>query len=374
MEKEKKIALSGSNEERRDLAQNPSTSREILCYMAAKDKNEDIRLILAERLARLLPDLSTDKQSSLYKYAVEALGVLALDEVLKVRVALSSVLKDFADAPPNIVGQLARDIEKQVSEPILRYCLALPDEDLLDILRAHPSSWAVQAIAQRPQLSQPVSGAVINTGDGLAGLMLLENTGAEISLDDLKVIVKKAKTNPEWQKPIALRKNLPHELVSELLAFVDHSVRMVLQEKTEFSMEEMDEITGNVIRRVEFADQKNEAPEDRVTRYLREGQLNEQVIHDAISVRDYEFVLMALAALLRTSPQNIKNIFEMKAAKSVVAICWRAGLSMRTALKLEQEVVKIPHKELIYPRGGTDYPLSEADMEWQLDFLGLSSK
>ena len=54
------------------------------------------------------------------------------------------------------------------------------------------------------------------------------------------------------------------------------------------------------------ADQRTEAPEDRVTRYLREGQLNEQVIHDAISVRDYEFVLMALAALLRTSPQNIK--------------------------------------------------------------------
>ena len=154
----------------------------------------------------LLPDLSTDKQSSLYKYAVEALGVLALsDEVLKVRVALSSVLKDFADALPNIVGQLARDIENKY--PSQSCVIVLPDEDLLDILRAHPS-WAVQAIAQRPQLSQPVSGAVINTGDGLAGLMLLENTGAEISLMTWKVIVKK-KNQSRMAKPIALRKNLP---------------------------------------------------------------------------------------------------------------------------------------------------------------------
>jgi hypothetical protein len=63
----------------------------------------------------------------------------------------------------------------------------------------------------------------------------------------------------------------------------------------------------------------------------------------------------------------------MKAPKPIVALCWRAGLSMRFALRLQQEMAQIPHLDLIYPRGGTDYPLSEREMTVQLDFLGLKS-
>ena len=181
-EAEKNIALSDNVKDRLKVAKNPKTHQEILFYMAqtdgsaevrlavaankttpvqasevlSKDKSEDVRLALAGRLAKLLPDLSSDKQGQLYKFAVEALGNLALDEVLKVRVALSSALKECADTPPSVAGQLARDVEREVSEPILRFCIALSDDDLLDILKSHPASWAVQAVAQRPTIAAPV--------------------------------------------------------------------------------------------------------------------------------------------------------------------------------------------------------------------------
>ncbi|HOO50052.1 MAG TPA: DUF2336 domain-containing protein [Alphaproteobacteria bacterium] len=370
-EEEKKIALNGSEAQRRELAVSPSTSREILCYMAVKDRNEDIRFILAERLAKLLPDLSTDKQGKVYKYIVEALSVLALDEVIKIRVALSSVLKDYADAPPDIVKKLARDIERQVSEPILRYCLALPDEDLLDILKTAPKDWAIEAIAERPVISQPVSGAVLDTGNIKAGHRLIENSGADISLDDLKRIVEKAKDYPEWQKPIAMRKNLPKEIMQELTGFVEKSVKTILLDATDYSQEEMDEITTNVVRRVEFADEKREKVQDRVLRYYKEGRLDNEIIQDALSVRDTDFVICSLAALIGTTAQTIREIIQMKSAKAVVALAWKAGLSMRTALRLQQELAQIPHTDIIYPRGGTDYPLTDDDLNWQLDFMNL---
>jgi hypothetical protein len=144
-------------------------------------------------------------------------------------------------------------------------------------------------------------------------------------------------------------------------------------ERTDFSSDEMEEIAGTVKRRVEFADKQNENVEERVWSYLKEGTLTDEVMIDAIAVRDTDFVYVGIAALLRTSPDNVRKIFDMKTSKSVVAMCWRAGLSMRTALRIQQEIVKIPHKELIYPRGGTDYPLNDNDMEWQLDFLGLKT-
>jgi hypothetical protein len=46
---------------------------------------------------------------------------------------------------------------------------------------------------------------------------------------------------------------------------------------------------------------------------------------------------------------------------------------MRMALQLQKDAGFVPPKEIIYPKGGTDYPLSDEDMIWQLEFLGLKA-
>ena len=122
---ERSLAASLNVQDRLKLAKNPQTHLEILYYLAgdaddavrlavaknestpiqaapviAKDKSVEVRLALAHRLMALLPELSEEQHSQLYAFAAQALGVLALDEVLKIRLALSSVLKDMDCAPP----------------------------------------------------------------------------------------------------------------------------------------------------------------------------------------------------------------------------------------------------------------------------------
>lgn len=401
-EKEKTIAKGENNAARLKLAKNTKTHQEILYFLAehdpdpqvrkavaqnkstpvqassvlAVDRDVDVRLALAERLIKLLPDLSHDKQSQLYAFAVQAMGTLALDEVLKIRVALSSALKDHAQTPPKVAGQLARDIEREVSEPILRFCVAVSDEDLLDILKTHPSSWAVQAIAARPVVSAEISAAVIDTDDVPAGTILLNNTGASIGNDTLSTIVEKARTIPQWQKPTAMRKHLPPDMAQELASFVDQSVRNILLDRTDFSEEDMQAITKIVRRRLDFleaSENVEEKIEDRVLRMAREGHLGDETIADALAVRDKEFVILALAVLARTSKVNIEKVVAMKAAKPLVAVAWKAKLSMRTAMQLQQELAGIPTTELLYARGGTDYPLDAGEIKWQLEFLGIKA-
>lgn len=397
-EAEKKIALSGDVKERMNIAKNADTHPEILFYMAqsdgdanvrtavahnpttpvqvsgvlSKDKSEDVRLVLCARLVKLLPDLSPDKQSQLYKFAIEALGNLALDEVIKVRKALSTALLECTDAPPQVVGVLARDVEREVSEPILRFCTALSDEDLLDILKSHPASWAVQAVASRPLVAAPVSQAVINTNDSPAGKLLLENKGATISVETLQEIVKKSREFPEWQKPLAMKKNLPPHLAKELAGFVDLSVRNLLLERTDFDGDTLEDITKIVGRRIDFMMEGADEPtEKRVLKLYQESKLTSDMIADALSMKEWEFVLVALAVRAKTTKIMVDKILAMGAAKPIVALCWKADMSMRFALRMQHEMAKIPHKELVYPRGGTDYPLTEDEIKWQLDFLGV---
>ncbi len=397
-DREKSLAVSSEKSDRMRLAQNKKTHQEILYFLAqhdsddevrravagnsstpvqasvvlSQDHNQDVRLTLAQRLVHLLPHLSEEKHSQLYAFAVQALGNLALDEVLKIRLALSSALKDQAAAPPKVAAQLARDVERDVAEPVLRYCTALPDEDLIAILSAHPASWAVQAIASRAQVAQPVSQAVIDTDDIPAGLILMNNQGAMISTQTLMDIVEKSKKFSEWQKPIAMRKNLPPSLARELMEFVEESVRNLLLERTDYAPEDMDAITKTVRRRLERdVESESQSVEARVAALLQKKELDDAVISDAIAMRDREFLCAALGALARTSSVHVEKIIAMKAPKPLIALCWRAGLSMRTALLLQRDVAGVVPAELIYPRGGTDYPLTPEDIAWQLDFLGL---
>jgi uncharacterized protein (DUF2336 family) len=401
--REKIMAKSDKVSDRLKLANDKNTSQEILYFLAehdpnadvrkavahnrstpihasvllAKDNDIDVRLTLAERLIHLLPDLSIDKQSQLYSFAIQALGTLALDEVLKIRLALSSALKDHAHAPPKVAGQLARDLEREVSEPVLRLCVALSDEDLLEILKSHPASWAVQAIATRPVVTERISQAVIDCDDEPSGYLLLENKGANISLKTLGEIVEKAKQFPTWQKSTAKRKSLPKELALELASFVDDTVRNLLLERTNYNADEMNEIATVVKRRMNLIDQSDESPDamwSRIVGMIKTKQLTDQAMQDAIAVRNRTFVIKAFAALCKTPEQAIEQIFELKAPKPIVAICHMAGFSMRTAFLIQKEMLLIQPKELIYPRGGTDYPLDEKEIRWQLEYLGLAGK
>ncbi len=401
-EREKVLARSEDVEERMELALSRDTHKEILYYLAdndpdpqvrlavaqnselpvqasavlARDASEDVRMALARRLVDLLPGLSQDRHSQLYAYAVQSLGTLALDEVLKIRVALSSTLKDHAHAPPKVVGQLARDVEREVSEPILRFCAAVSDKDLLDILKSHPASWVVQAVAKRDRVSAPVSAAVIEVEDVEGGKALLKNSGAQIGEKLLMTIVEKAKTLKEWQRPMATRAQLPLPVARELAEFVDASVRDLLMSRGDFDESMTEEIAAIFRRRVEFANEEEhltETHEQRLKRLIKEKRLNEETISDCVAMRDREFLFVALAHMTGTSAESVEKIFEMETAKPVVALAWKAELSMRMALTLQREIAHIPHTALLYPRDGTEYPLTEEEINWQLDFLGLKA-
>lgn len=391
---------SAEEQERLDLAKNADTHKEILYYLAEKDpspevrkavaenksmpvhastvlasdSNQDVRLALASRLVDLLPDLSRDKHSQLYAFAVQALGTLALDEVLKVRVALSSTLKDHVHAPPKVAAQLARDIEREVSEPILRFCAALSDEDLLEILKAHPASWAVEAIAQRGTVSAPISLAVIETNDRAGGKALILNDGATLEEDALQEIVNRAREYPEWQKPVAMRPTLPVSIATALAQFVDSSVRDILLERDDIEPEAMEEIASVFRRRMEFAsedDGDERSVGERLAEVEKQGRLGEEVISDALAMRDRAFVNSAIARLINADVSDVTKVFEMKAPKPIIALAWHAGLTMRMALQLQKEMGHVPPKELVYPRDGTDYPLTQEEIDWQLEFLGF---
>lgn len=399
---EKKIAEGGSEKQRLALALNPRASQEILYYLAlhdqsekvrkavagnpstplqassllAKDKSRDVRFIMAHRLVKILPELTEERYTQLYAFAVQSLGMLALDEVLKIRKALSQTLKDYAFIPSDLAAQLARDLEREVSEPILRFCMALGDDDLCDILATHPENWAAEAIAGRETVSARVSAAVIDTGNAVAGAILLNNKGAIITEELLETIVARASEYPEWHKPIAVHKALSPLMAQKLAAYVDKTVRKILLERSDLDKRTIEDVASVIRRRMEYEEERKNNfagadPVKRAKKMFADGILLENVFEDAIAMHDRKFVMAALALRADTSIANIEKVFDVKAPKAICAVCWKAGLSMRMAMRLQQTFGAVKPSALIYPRHGTDYPLTEEEMRWQLGVAGI---
>ena len=215
---------------------------------------------------------------------------------------------------------------------------------------------------------------MIESRDVYGGSQLISNEGAEIGNNLLLKIVEIARTLPEWQKPMAVRKKLPASIAKDLAEFVDASVRELLMSRTDFDETTTEEVAAVFRRRVDFADaQPEETPHQRLKRLVKENALTEETISDALAMRDRDFATLAVAHMAKTTPLQVTKIFDMGAPKPIVALAYHAGLSMRMALTLQKGAGKIPPKEIIYPKGGTDYPLTEEELNWQLEFLGLKA-
>lgn len=396
-EAQKRMLDSGEPQQLLDLARNEKTLPEILYLLAsnqsdavrtavaankstpvhaaaiiAKDKNADVRLLLASRVARLLPSLTEPEQAQLYAFAVQALGTLVQDEVTQVRKALSDALRDYAKAPPEIVARLARDVEREVAEPILRFCVALADEDLLDILSNHPASWVVNTIAERQYINEQLANAIIDTNDISAIGTLLKNPVAVIETEKLFEIVERAREYPEWHRPIALRRELSAQLAHRLSGFVDKAVLEVLEKRSDFDPETRRAVADIVKRRIAFV---NESPTEeaaaRVERYAREKRLTPETIQDAMMWHDTEFATLAIAYLSAIHPQVLRRMIETRKPKPVVAFCRKANLPVRMAVEVQRYLAKVPLREIMYAKQGTDYPLNDDEVKWQLEFFGV---
>ena len=116
---------------------------------------------------------------------------------------------------------------------------------------------------------------------------------------------------------------------------------------------------------------QEEGPVDRAKRLKQEGKLDEAAVTAALTDGDRALTAAMLAELAETSVTNVDRVLSSHSARGVTALVWRAGLSMRLARQIQLRLAQIPPKQALNPANGTDYPMNEKDMRWQLEFFGI---
>jgi uncharacterized protein (DUF2336 family) len=244
---------------------------------------------------------------------------------------------------------------------------------MLSILRGHPDSWIVQAIAGRKELSEELSEAVVDTGDVPGTALVLANEGARLGETALQKIVERARNYPEWHKPVALRKELSLDLARQLTGFVNVSILEVLKKRSDFDAATRQAIAAVVQRRIEYMREGagQESPGEKVARYAAAGRLTADLVVDALSWHEMEFALLALSALSGIHPAVVRKMVSAGSPKPIVALCWKANVPVRQCVDIQRFAGRLQPRDLMYPKGGTEYPLSPSEIRWQLEFFGV---
>ena len=348
-----------SREEKVHLIQHGATPGAALLNFA-QDPDSDIRILLAKRLSALLPKVKTsDAQTA--QALLEALRQLTEDSVTPVRVALASALKDVANIPPAIARRLADDAERAVAEPIIRYSLGLGDEDLLELIAQHPEEWHVLSIAHRKRLTEIVSDSLVDLGNEEVSEALLANDGASIGKNRLE----KMAGNPRHARSVEQRNSLERRLKRDFLTLTERSLYIFLRQNAQLDKKTTNDVLKTIHRRV---DVQNNLPK------TDPALMTEEQLRDALVLGENEAVIKAFAARAFTTESVVQRMLVSSgAAKPVIALCVKAGLSMNFSVLCQQRLTRLSPDRIFYPRDGSQCPLTQEEIRWQLDFFGINT-
>lgn len=368
------LAENGAVATRQAVAANPAAAAPTN-RLLADDENDEVRAELARKIGRLMPNLSVEESEHIRAITIETLERLASDQVVRVRAILAEEIKHHDCVPKFIVKTLAKDVEAMVAAPILEYSPLLSDADLMEVIATARAEEVLSAIARRRPLSQAVSEAIVSSLEIPAIAALLSNPNAAIRAKTLDAIADQAEKIATWHEPLVLRSDLSKRAIWRIASFVGASLIEQLVERYGLDIEISRHLNRELRVRLQKGGQDEHAmsgAEHDVAAAKASGRLNEAFVDAAASAGQRDTVVLALAALSRVSEETVRRIFASRSAKTVTALVWHAGLSMRVAFRIQSFVMKLTAGELLPARAGVHFPMTEDEMRWHLGYFDVT--
>ena len=136
---------------------------------------------------------------------------------LTVRADIAERLSSVANAPRNLVGQLAREDEIVIAGPLLRRSPVIDEQVLIEIAREKGQEHLL-AMTERPALSTGLTDVIIGRGDREVVRRTAGNAGASFSQSGYATLIKRAGQDGVLTLTVGQRDDLSAEQLKELIA------------------------------------------------------------------------------------------------------------------------------------------------------------
>lgn len=344
----------------------------------ARDPDERVRILLARRLAGLVPGLSDSEQTQLRRETFDSLTALASDAAVRVRAAVADVLKDMPAAPRALILQLAQDRDVMVSVPVILYSPQLGTNDLLALIAGAARDGAMTAVASRAGIDAQVSDMIAASANDAAIRALLANPSAQIREATLDALIVRGADHPDWHDPLVHRPHLPPRAVRALAEIVADHLIAVLAERADVPPDLAADLRSRLAERlgqgkppVQHEQSMKEAL--AAARALaKAGMLNEDRVLEAARNGDAQSAAAMLSVASGVPISVVLRAASLRSAKGLVSLTWKAGFGMRVAMALQALLGRLGPDTALTASAGGAFPMAIEEMRWQLEFLGAT--
>jgi uncharacterized protein (DUF2336 family) len=366
---------------RRAVASNRATPA-LGNLVLAGDAEDEVRFALAAKLvkygrysgitgqqlrARAIADLTVEK--------------LAGDAQAAIRVAMSEILKEDAEATRSVIRALALDPVLAAAIPVLEVSPVLTADDLLEVIAGAPPEAKLAAIARRPLLDERVASMLVASRNVPAIAHMLGKSSADVQETTLDRLIDSAAVELGWQEPPSFRRDISETTVQTLVDKVQTQIEALFPPDQDLPAGARSTIQAMVQKRLESGGERlrgaaaglaAEAGEELETAYRKAQALEAEALLDEGTLRVFlltehdEDLIAGLAVKAGLPVRTVLHIVAAQSARALCALAWKAGLSAAFAYDLQIRLAAVAASGAMAPAPGGGYAQDEPEMEWQL--------
>ena len=296
-----------------------------------KHGSRERRTETLKRITNLFVEGATTFTEEHVQFFDEVFNRLIAEIEARARFELSVRLAVVANAPRDVVRQLANDENGSVASPVLQHSQRLEDIDLLDVAKSK-SQQHLLAISNRLQLAESITDVLVRRGDRDVVRNVAGNSGARLSLNGFSTLVRKAEKDGILAEKVGQRADIPEPLLRMLFT----QATLVVQKRL-FAAAPRE--TRAKIRRVlaEISHEygidtpsHGEAPMPSPNAQSA-SELDETTLAELAGDGHYEETIQGLSKLCKIPVKNMHRIMGNKRADPALVICKALGFGWQTA-------------------------------------------
>ena len=256
---------------------------------------------------------------------------------ISARMALAEIsvqLAPIAQAPPSVIGHLARHDEIDIAGPVLREFARLSEADLIEIAETKGEQHLL-AVSGRWWLKEVVTDALLARRYPDVSRRIVGNPGARVSEAGFAIIVAQAENDGELAVEAGIRMDLPSALRRQLLSRATEAVRKQLLSRAPPHL--FEEIRNAIAAAAASADREMSKVRDFaaarrfVATLAQAGELDEATLFGFARQKRYEETVAALAELSKSSIEVIRPLMQSLRDDGLLVACKAADLTWDTA-------------------------------------------
>ncbi len=295
----------------------------------ARTNDSNVRRELLREVTDLFFETSgarNNRESALFD---EVLQLVAAEMQEGVLAELAETFADAADAPVGLLRDLANHAF-EVAGPVLQRSNVLDEQTLLQVVNCQ-SQEHIKAVAEREDVSEVVSDAIVRFGDDQALDALMRNDGATVSRSSMEAAVDRARRNTFLHEGVVKRRDLPLDLLNEMYFVVETKLRdQILQRNANVDPATLDAALSKARERLKQSVGDMTAEAKNAMAFIQSkktsGELNARLLVSLYREAKQTHFLYGLAEVTNLDHETVATLLQRKDVDGLAMICRAANI------------------------------------------------